>query len=112
MAPVLATLALVLTQGEDRTFTGTHQTSATDTTVINITGWTMVFTARDANKIAVLSKTVTVVSGPNGTYTFTLAAADTNINPTTYACDLWRTDSGNATIMALGTLTINADVRV
>lgn len=112
MAATVAPLALVVTRGEDRTFNGTHVTSATDSTAVNISGWTMKFTAKDARGRVVLTKTPSVVSGAAGTYTFAVTASDTTINPGQYACDLWRTDSGNATIMGLGTLTINGEVRV
>jgi hypothetical protein len=112
MAQSVAVLALQVTKGEDRVFAGTHQTSGTDTTPINITGWTMKFTVRDANKNILFTKTPSVSVGASGTYTFSVAAADTTINPDTYPCDLWRTDSGLATVMGIGTLTIQPDVRV
>lgn len=108
----VATLSLAVTRGEDRTVAGTHQTSASDTTAVNITGWTMVFTVRDAGGAVLFSKTVTVVSGGAGTYSFTLSASDTTVSVGSYPCDLWRTDSGSATVMGIGILSITADVRV
>lgn len=101
-----------VTRGEAKTFTGTHVTSASNTTPINITGWTMVFTARVADNRVLFSKTISIVIAGSGTYSFSLTASDTTVTPGNYTADIWRTDSGSETIMAQGILTINSDVRV
>ncbi len=108
----IAALTLTVTRGEARTFNGTHQTSATDTTAINITGWTLLVTVRDLLGRVLFSTAATVVSGLSGTYSFAFTAAQTTLEPASYPCDLWRTDSGSETIMGLGTLQITSDVRV
>ena len=108
----VASLAINVTRGEDRAFAGTHQTSGTDSTAVNITGWTMVFTARDLHGVAWLSKTVSVTVGASGTYSFSVTASDLTVSSGNYPCDIWRTDSGNATIMGIGLLTVAGDVRV
>jgi hypothetical protein len=112
MAQTVAPLALMMTRGEDRTFAGTHQTSATDATPVNITGWTLQLTARTADGHVLFTKAPTVTNGPTGAYSFTVTAADSTVTPSAYPCDLWRTDAGTATILGLGTLTVQADVRV
>lgn len=66
MAASVAPLALEVTRGEDRTFAGTHQTSATNTTPVDITGWTLKFTAKDAKGNVKLTKSPSVISGPGG----------------------------------------------
>lgn len=101
-----------VTRGEAKTFTGTHQTSATNTAAINITGWTIVFTARLNDGRVLFSKACSIVVAGSGTYSFSLTGSDTTITPGNYNADVWRTDSGSETIMAQGILTINADVRV
>ncbi len=111
MAAYVAPLSITVTRGEARTFNYTHQTSGTDSTPINIAGWTIVFTARDQTNTVVLTKSITVSSGPAGTYTWGVTATDTTRDPTSYTCDIWRTDSGSETIMGLGTMVISADVR-
>ena len=108
----LSSPSWVVTRGEARTFNGTHVTSASNSTPINITGWTMVFTVRLADRRVLMSKTVSILSAGAGTYSFSLTGADTTITPGNYDADIWRTDSGSETIMALGVLTVNSDVRV
>ena len=108
----LANVSWSVTRGEGRTFTGTHVTSASNSTPINITGWTMVFTARLANRTVLFSKTISIVVAGSGTYSFSLTGSDTTITPGNYDADVWRTDSGSETIMCAGILTINSDVRV
>jgi len=108
----LASPSWSVTRGEARTFQGMHQTSATNTTPINITGWTIVFTARLANGAVLFSKACSIVVAGSGTYSFSVTAADTTVTPGNYNGDIWRTDSGSETIMAQGILTINSDVRV
>jgi hypothetical protein len=101
-----------VTRGEAKTFTGTHVTSASNTTPINITGWTIQFTARLANKTVLFSVACSIVVAGSGTYSFSLTAANTTVTPGNYEGDIWRTDSGSETIMAHGILVINADTRV
>lgn len=110
--PSVARIQLECARGEARTFAGTHQTSGSDTTAINITGWTLVVTVRDENKAVMFTKSGTIVSGAAGTYTWPVTAANTLISPKPYSLDIWRTDAGSETLMAVGTLTVNDEVRV
>lgn len=112
MANLVAQLALTAALGEDRTFAGTHQTSSTDTTAVNITGWTIVVTVKSPSAVTVtLSGTVTL--GTAGTYTWTITAANTvTLGVGVSRIDVWRTDAGAATLMAIGDFNITQEVRV
>lgn len=102
-----ATLTFVLPKGEDVTLSGIHETSADDTTPINITGWTIKFTVRYHENGALLFPAVTcpVTLGTAGTYTIPLSGL-LSVNEGKYVCDVWRTDSGAKIEMGIGTLTI------
>ena len=108
----VALITLSVARGSAKTYNGTHVTSGTDSTPVNITGWTILVTARDENARVVWQKTASVVSGAAGTYTWPLTASDTTISAKPYTEDIWRTDSGSETLMALGTHTITSEVRV
>ena len=108
----LASPSWSITRGEEKTEVGTHVTSASDATPINITGWTIVFTARLASGVVLFSKACTILVAGSGMYSFSLTASDTTITPGNYNADVWRIDSGSETIMCQGILTINSDVRV
>lgn len=111
MATLFAPLALTAALGEDRAFTGTHQTSSTDTTAINITGWTLVITIKKGATTLTISGSVTL--GTAGTYAWTLTAANSvALAVGDGAIDVWRTDAGAATLMAVGTISILPEVRV
>ncbi len=121
MSNLIAQLALTAALGEDRTFAGTHYTSdptiaATSTvpaaTVVNITGWTLVTTIKNpAGTTVTLSGTVTL--GTAGTYTWTVTAANTvTLGVGVSRIDVWRTDAGAATLMAIGDFNITQEVRV
>lgn len=105
-----ASISLFAARGEAVTYTCTHQTSAGTTTAIDISGWTITATARDETGAAVLSKTGTVTSGVNGTYTIAVTHADSLLVPRAYRFDIWRTDSGSEKLMGVGTWTITGEV--
>ena len=106
----VAGLALTAAKGEAVTYNATHQTSASDTTAVNITGWTIAVTARDETKAVVLTKAASVVSGAAGTYTWSVTKADTSLQAKSYNLDIQRTDSGSEKLMGLGTWTILQEV--
>lgn len=111
MSDPAAPLKLTAYLGEDRLFTCTHQTSSTDTTVKNITGWTITVTIKKG--ATTITKSGTVVLGTAGTFTWPLAAADTvSLAVGDGAMDIQRTDSGSVTVMGIGTLSILPEVRV
>jgi len=111
MSQAIANPVLTVARGEDRTYVGTHQTSATDATPIDVTNWTIQLTVKtDPSGAPVLSKTATVTNGPAGTYTIAVAHAETLLDPGTYVMDIWRTNSGMQTLMGYGNLIVLPDL--
>jgi hypothetical protein len=110
-----APLVLEAYKGEDYVARGTHKASRSPgAPVVDISGWTMVFTVRalPTNTNHLLEATPAIVSGPAGTYTITLTAAETlALGVGQFHCDVWRTNSGAQTEMAVGRLTILQPVR-
>jgi hypothetical protein len=102
--------ALEMAVGEDITL------SLSMSPVVDITAWTITFTvARDVNTPApkLLTKSASIVSGPAGTFSVAMLAADTvAIAPCVYHWDAWRTDSGSARRLGYGTFTLLATARI
>lgn len=79
----------------------------------NITGWTIAFRAATTQYgAAVITKTATLTSPTTGTFTVSLASADTSAltqdgADTVYYYDIRRTDSGSRTEMFVGTMTVH-----
>ena|SRR5215510_4169928 len=87
----------------------------TNTSGEDITGWTIVLTvARAAGSTvkAIASVTATVISGELGMYRFFVPAAQTDIRPADYLYDVWRTDAGEAMLLAMGTMTLSGVPRL
>jgi hypothetical protein len=82
--------------------------------VVNIAGWTLVFTvARKANSPSkLITQAATVVSGPAGTFTVTLTEEQSNLTPGSYFFDVWRTDEGYEQVIAIGPFVISPTARV
>lgn len=112
MSNLAAQIAATAYLGETRTFAWTHQTSETDTTAVNITGWTIIVTLKNVSLTTVtISGTVTL--GTAGTYTWIITAANTvTLGVGDCKVDVWRTNSGSETLMAIGTFAIVQEVRV
>ena len=106
-----AAIALACSRGEDVTFPLTHQTSATDSTAVNITGWTISAKVRNERNDVIFTIAGTIVSGVAGTYTIAFTSAQLLIEPKSYKLDVWRTHSGSAKPMGVGTLTVTPNVR-
>lgn len=111
-----APLALDAYKGEDYEAKGVHKASrAPGASVVNIAGWTIVLTVRVLPTKAnppLLSVNATVLSGAAGTYLIALTAAQTlALGVGVFYADVWRTDNGAQTGMAVGTLTILQPVR-
>lgn len=84
----------------------------TMTPVVDITGWTIVFTAASAlgsSAKTVATQNASILSGPGGQFRVALTAAQTNLRPRDYEYDVWRVDAGFEEPLALGTITL-ADV--
>lgn len=83
--------------------------------VENINGWTLVFTVKvnEMDAPAILSVPGVVTSGPAGTFTVSLSAANTTLlPPNQYVWDVWRIDSGSEVPLALGKLNVRDTARV
>lgn len=83
--------------------------------VVDISGWTLSFTIRDERLTgsALVTAAGSVTSGVDGTFSVALTAAQTTtLDPDEYAWDVWRTDSGSATVLALGDITVAGTPRV
>lgn len=109
--PYVAPLTVQVARGEDKTFNWTHQTSATDTTAINITGWTITVVIKPTQAAtAILTKTASITVGASGTYSWSVTHADTLLPAQTWPLNVWRVDSGSATLMGSGTFQIVPEV--
>ena len=73
--------------------------------VVDITGWTILFTIQDAS----VSVAAAVTDGPAGEFTVSLTDDHTEQRAGTYQYDAWRTDPGVERCLAVGELVI-ADV--
>jgi hypothetical protein len=83
--------------------------------VVNITGWTITFTVRKESLTGsvILTSDGTVVSGPSGTFSVPIAAAQTSgVKPGEYAWDVWRVDVDSAALIAYGDITISGSPRI
>lgn len=108
-----ARIALEAYQGEDYVATGTHRVSEGGA-VVNITGWTIVLTIKrlPTDSPAVLSVNGVVPTGTDGVYTVSLTAAQTAaLGVGDYHCDVWRTNSGAKTELAIGFFSVLQPVR-
>lgn len=107
MAVTRATDAFEFVKGEDVQIDWTVQTSETDTTAKNITGWTLDMMikrrASDTGSSLVTTSTSLVIAA-SGTAATTIASADTDDLDGDYVYDLWRTDVGAKTCLSSGTI--------
>ena len=105
--PIEANLSLY--RGADSEFTFTLDP------VVDITGWTLVFTiARDKNTTTKLFSVVcTHVDEPGGVYKAVMPAADAAVLQTgNFWYDVWRTDAGFESIQNLGRIRNLGNVRI
>lgn len=89
--------------------------SFTMSPVVNISGWALLFTVKlnEMDAASIFSVAGTIVSGPAGTFTVSLTAANTTLLKTNqYVWDVWRTDVGSAVVIALGKLNVRDTARV
>jgi hypothetical protein len=104
----ILTTSLEIYRGEDKQF------SFSLSPVTSITGWTISFTVAISKNLTLkkITKTCSHTDEVNGVFLADLDAADTSgMNPGRYSYDVWRTNSGYATLLAIGTFTILPDVR-
>jgi hypothetical protein len=98
-----------LYRGEDVTLTVTMRP------LTNISGWSVTFTCkRRPADAALITKAATVTDPANGVFTIALASADTTspgVPAGEYLYDIFRTDAGAMTCLALGKLSVLPDPR-
>lgn len=77
------------------------------TTIADISAWNMIFTVRRGNGTVLVSKALTIVSGPSKTCRLSLTHALLLVPAGTYTYDVWRTDVGSETCLRLGKFTLS-----
>ena len=99
------TTSLQIYQGEDKVF------SFTLSPVVDITGFTLSFDVKDATT-QIITRVPAITSGPAGTFTVTLIDTNTDaIRTGIYTYDVWRTNTGFETVLAIGTFTVDRVAR-
>jgi hypothetical protein len=98
---------VALYRGEDVTLTVTMRPATA------IGGWSITFTAKaKPDGAALITKPATITDPTNGIFTVPIASSDTN-NPqvpaSDYVYDIFRTDTGAKTCLALGKFSVLAD---
>lgn len=83
-------------------------------TPADISGWTLAFTLARAKNGAtkLLTQTPEIVDVEVGSFKVLIGSEDTDLEPESYWWDVWRTDEGNERLIAIGSLTIQPDVRL
>lgn len=94
-------------RGEDIILNLTHVPSK------DITGWVISMTVSKAfnNTSKVFQVTGTITSGPNGQAQVIITSSQLNINPGTYAYDIFRNSPGFLRCLRVGNLIIHPDAR-
>jgi hypothetical protein len=112
MAKEPAYIEYFVARGEDVTFPVTHTVSQDDPTPVDITGWTIGVQARNGVGVLLLDVAGSIVSGPAGTYSWSITNAISSvIPPGLYPLEIWRTNVGARRAMMMGALRIGKDVR-
>jgi hypothetical protein len=96
-------------KGEDYTINWTVQTSETDATAINITGWTFSMKVKRKNSDAdpsEITPTITIITAASGRVDAVFAAADTVLMEGDYVYSFWRTNSGAASCLCSGIFSV------
>ncbi len=100
-----ATDAFICMKGEDYEIDWTIQTSDTNTTAIDITGWTFDFylkrNASDADPV-LISPTSSIVTAASGLAKTVFTAATTLLLEGDYVYSFWRTNAGALTCLSSG----------
>lgn len=104
-----ATQDLSWYRGEDVTL------AVTLSPTTDITGWTLSFKVKQnaTDATALLTVAGSITGAAAGTFSVSLTAAQTASVPTgVYVYDIWRTDSGAATALTVGSVTVKNSPRV
>lgn len=109
MAIARATAAFECVKGEDYQINWTIQTSDTDSTPVDITGWTFAMSVKRQSSdstASVITPTITTLVAASGTLKAVFAAAGTVDLDGDYQFDLWRTNAGSATCLCSGRFSV------
>lgn len=120
MKRAAAYVEFAIARGEDKSFPMVHVISASDSTPINLTGWTIRIKVKRKDGTVVVEKAATLgatladgstVAASAGGYTWGLTNAESNITPGLCKIDIFRVDAGVIRAMAIGTIELVDDVR-
>ena len=106
-----AYVSFLVGKGEAATFFGTHQKTEKDSSPKDITGYTILVTAKHPDGTVAFAVPGAVLVGNAGTYSWSVTSVQTNIAHDTLDIDIWRTDAGNEELMALGKFVIGQNVK-
>lgn len=104
-----ATATFDCVKGEDYQINWTVQTSDTNTTPVDITGWTFAMTVKRQaadTTASVITPTITTLVAASGTLKAVFAAASTANLDGDYIFDLWRTNAGSVTCLCSGRFSV------
>lgn len=80
--------------------------------VIDITGWSILFTVEgEPETPKLITDSASVIDGPNGIFDVTLSDTQTEIGVGNYLYDAWRTDAGSERILAVGDFKLKGSAR-
>jgi hypothetical protein len=89
--------------------------TVTMTPTTDITGWTLTFTMKQyfGDAAALITKSGSITSAVGGIFTITINSADTaTLDPGSYQYDIWRTNTGYATVLTQGILKLLPETRL
>ncbi len=81
----------------------------------NISGWTLQLNIRRSYAsmppLLIADMTPTIIDAATGVFSFSLTSlqAGVTLGPGSYACDIWRTDSGNEKRLVVVSLTVKTE---
>jgi len=109
MAIARAVNNFLIVKGEDYQINWTVQTSDTNTAPVDITGWTFSLTVKrraSDTTASVITPTNTIVTAASGLVKSVFAAADTLLLEGDYEYAFWRTNSGSASCLSTGYVSV------
>lgn len=109
MAIARASSTFQCVKGEDYQITWTIQTSDTNTTAVDITGWTFALKVKERAVDAdpsLITPTITIVTPLSGLVKAVFAAVDTLTLNGDYEYSFWRTNSGSVSCLSAGIFSV------
>lgn len=103
-------------RGEDVPIDFTAYTTDGGATAEDITGWTLEFTVsdvRNSTAAKLITKACSITVAASGTFRASLTDTETdNLQPGTYAWDVWRTDAGFERLLGEGAFVVKGNSRI